>query len=123
MISQPINVEEIYQKISDEESLETYISFRKNSESYPVVLFYKKSYFVALSWDIIYSVPSLVSGLDICFKCYKVFRIPFRTLSEMFWTFMERGFYRITENSAYLNSIIAEYIAKIEQLKESKSEM
>ncbi|KAJ8050879.1 hypothetical protein HOLleu_04250 [Holothuria leucospilota] len=45
--------------------------------------------------DIIYSVPSVVKGIDVCFKTFQVFNIEYPLECKSPWTFLQKGIYGI----------------------------
>ncbi|XP_071837036.1 uncharacterized protein [Apostichopus japonicus] len=45
--------------------------------------------------NIVYSVPSVVKGIDVCFKTFQVFNIEYPLECKSLWTFLQRGIYNI----------------------------
>ncbi|XP_071836549.1 uncharacterized protein [Apostichopus japonicus] len=45
--------------------------------------------------NIVYSVPSVVKGIDVCFKTFQVFNIEYPLECKSPWTFLQRGIYNI----------------------------
>lgn len=62
-------------------------------------------FFVALG-NVLFEFDSFVKALDICFKCYKVFKIDFPKESIKFWRFLDAVFYRTGPVDNNLRSLI-----------------
>lgn len=46
-----------------------------------------------------YSIENVAKGVDICFKIYHVFNIPYPLAANLFWTFLQSYFYNIDDKN------------------------